>query len=60
MKEVIAEKFPNLEKDLDIQGHEPKRPPYIVSAKRLPKIHYNETEKLEDGRKNLQCSQGKK
>lgn len=34
-KEVIAEKFPNLEKDLDIQGHEPKRPPYIVSAKRL-------------------------
>lgn len=41
-KEVIAEKFPNLGKELDIQIHEANKIPCYLNAKKNPvfKTHY--------------------
>ena len=39
IKETIAENFPNLKKELDIQAHEAKRTPNHLHAKRSSPRH---------------------
>lgn len=44
-REIIAENFPNLGKELNIQLQEASRTPYYLNTKTSSKIHYNETVK---------------
>lgn len=59
-KEVTAENFTNLRRNLDIQAPNANRPPHYFRSKRSYPRHINKTVKIKDKKNNLKSSKEKK
>ena len=60
LKEIITEDFTNLERELDIQIHKTKRPPYYLKAIRSsPRHNVLKLSKVNSKSIILKCNQGK-